>query len=145
MVPRPSRLLARRRGGSLAIECTAPFFADVLEHLVGLDGAIRESLNRACGQGMSLQAMPPDQQGAVVTTQFVGQESGRQTLHDAAQKQDQDTAGVMRAAEQGIGKEIKNGMALTAAIADYGTAVLLMRRLLGRQGVSLRAVQPIGV
>jgi hypothetical protein len=62
--------------------------AGVLEHLVDLDRPISEWLSTACHQGMSLQAVPPGQQGAVVTTQFVSQEPGRQTLHNTAQKQD---------------------------------------------------------
>src|SRR5258707_5406203 len=53
-VPRPRRLLARRRGGSSTSGCGVPFFPRILEHLITFDFRIRQNAGRLQMLGLLL-------------------------------------------------------------------------------------------
>src|SRR5437868_6741340 len=72
-VPRPRRLLARRRGGSCESPCQSPFFPRILEHFVGFDFQIAQRRLRLRLLGAGLQLMPDFGGSGSTDSQFTRQ------------------------------------------------------------------------
>jgi hypothetical protein len=87
-VPRPRRLLARRRGGSCGSPCHSLFFPRVLEHFVGFDFQIAQGRLRLDPFGIGLQVMSDFGGGRPTDTQFSRYLGRRFSLTHCPDKQD---------------------------------------------------------
>src|SRR5258708_27368613 len=71
-VPRPCRLLARRRGGSSTSGCGVPFFPRILEHLITFDFRIQQSAPGLQGFGLALKLVTQFQHRLIADAEFPG-------------------------------------------------------------------------
>ena len=92
-----------------------------------------------------LNLMTLFQQVRAVDPQLVGQMFGRCALGNAAQDEHHLDTRVAASTPDGAGERVEDRATVTAPIVIYGRAMPIMRFLAGRQRMSGRTFQPVGM
>ena len=121
-VPRPRRLLARRRGGSARSKCSSPFFPRVLKHFIAFGRLVGERRVRLELLRTGLQTMAPFQHRFLGHADFACQLRGGLPLQDPAHEQDDMLGHELAACEHGATVEGIDPLAAATAVDRQPTA-----------------------
>lgn len=113
----------------------------ILIHFVDFDRLISQFCRHPVLQPLFLDPMPPGQQGAIVSPQFLGQLGCGLTLHDPPQQQHNFRTTIPDPTQHGAREDIEHPSTLPTPVFHDWSSGTVVRSLFRRQRMSMGTTQ----